>query len=290
MADIPALEEKRLPTKAIVTERQLQALVERSLGRIEEGLTYIDHYITCGSGTIDILCLDKKDNPVVIELKVDEDADQDALVQGMDYASWVEKNPDTLMRFANEKNPDLLKGRRLGEVRIILVTPHFGPRTINAAGMVEPNISLLRYICLEHPSFGQYLHFETDYDSRTDRGAPPVPHDYKIEDHFVGDRAKLRPLFDSLLEKLEKEFGELSAYAKKYYLALQSSNIFAVVQVKSKMIEVGVGLEGPETSERLHDAANWGWSWVTHFFRIRSVEDIDDEVIRWIRESYNSRS
>jgi hypothetical protein len=279
-----------LPKKIEVSERELQKIAESMLHELEADLTPIDHFVPCSSGQIDLLCIDKDTNPVVIEFKAVEDASEEALIQSMDYASWVDRNPDTIMRFIEEKKPGLLEGKGLGDVRIIIVAPGFDARMLRAAEMVEPDILLRRYICFEHPQIGRWLHYETEYDSRSDKGTPVVPHEYKVDFHFAGNKARFRPLYDKLLERLKSELGDFVPYAKKYYLALQTTYNFAVIHVYSDRIEVGFALEGSEHSDRAKDATNWGWSWLTHSVSIRDENDIDDELIGWIKESYRIRS
>jgi len=279
-----------LPKKVEVSERELQKIAEGMLNELESDLVPIDHFVPCSSGQIDLLCIDRDVNPIVIEFKAVEGASEEALIQSLDYASWVDRNADTIMRFVEEKKPGLLEGKGLGDVRIIIVAPDFEARMLRAAEMVEPDILLRRYICFEHPQIGKWLHYETEYDSRSDKGTPVVPHEYKADFHFAGNKVKLKPLYDKLLEKLKSELGDFVPYAKKYYMALQSTYNFAVIHIYSDKIEVGFALEIAEHGDRVKDATNWGWSWLTHSVSIRDEKDIDDELIGWIKESYRIRS
>ena len=279
-----------LPKRVEVSERELQKIAESMLSGLESDLVLVEHFVPCGSGVIDLLCLDKDMNPTIVEFKAVSDASEEALLQSMDYASWADRNPDTIMRFIEEKKPGLLEGKSLGDVRIIIVAPDFETRALHAAEMVESDILLRRYICFEHPQIGKWLHYETEYDSRSDRGTPIVPHEYKAEYHFAGGKAKWKPLYDALLARLKGELGGFVPYAKKYYLALQSTYNFAVIHVGSDRLDVGFAVESSEHGARLKDATKWGWSWLTHFVSLRNENDIDDELIGWIKESYRIRS
>jgi len=279
---------EQLPISIQIDERELQSLTEKNLERLEQGMRLVDHYVPVGFGIIDSLCLDKDNNPVVIEFKAAEDEDQSALIQSLDYSSWVDKNPDTIIRFINEKKRGVLEVNKLGDVRIIIVAPMFDQRTINAAEMVDPNIALIKYHCFEHSQIGRWLHFEPIYDSRTIRPRALAPQAYRIEDHFDEDYAAMRPIFDALVDRLKKEIGDFTVYAKKYYIAFQRTFNFAVLYVYKNKIEVGLTLHSTVTSGRLHDGSNWGWSRINYTISLSKPSDIDDELIDWLKESYSS--
>jgi len=274
------------PIQVALSEKDLQSLTESDLKALEDGLLLIDHYVPVGTGVVDSFCLDKDANPVVVEYKAVEDADRDALVQALDYAAWVERNPDTLLRFVAEKRPGTLGNRALGDVRIILVAPSFSPRTRFASEMVKPDISLQKYVCFEHPNVGRWLHFESVYDSRITRPRRVSPQAYTIEDHFEGSYAKMRPVYDAFVKRVQASLGTVNIYAKQDYIAFQRNYIFAVVNTYINKIDVGVVLRSPASSPRLGDATKWGWSRLTHYFTITSERDIDDEVLKWIGQTY----
>ena len=118
-----------LPKLSSPSEKELQTISERYLDDLEQGLMFVDHYVPVGPGIVDTLALDSNSNPVIIEYKAVTDAVEEALVQGMAYASWINKNPDAITRFISEKNPKALP-KSLGDPRIILVAPSFGRNLI----------------------------------------------------------------------------------------------------------------------------------------------------------------
>jgi predicted transport protein len=274
------------PKRIEIGERELQALVENDLSQLEPDLMFVDHYLPVGTGIIDTLALDGANNPVVIEYKTDDDADEEALVQSLSYASWIDGNPDSLSTFLTKKK--ITPSGSPGDVRIILITPKYSERTLHAAQMIEPHIRLAKYICFEHSSMGKWLHFEDLFDSRKTRAAPARMAVYKIEDHFEGNYARMQPIFDRLESEARKLGTDVKVYAKKYYIAFQRNYIFGVVHVFVNKIEVGVVLEGSHEEEGLQDASDWGWSRLTHCFVLAQEEDVDDRIVQWLKESYKS--
>jgi len=261
------------PKKIDIGEKELQALTEKDLSQLEPGLKFVDRYVPVSTGIIDTLALDSENNPVIIEYKAVGETDEEGLIQSLAYANWIDANPDSLLMFVTAKN--IVLSGSLIDVRIILVTPSFSERTLNASQMVEPHILLSRYICFDHPSTGKWLHFEPVFDSRKTR-AGGRPTAYELGDHFEGSYAKMRPVFDRLEAEARKLGSDITIYAKKYYIAFQRNYIFAVVNVYTNKIEVGVVLEGAQVGERLLDGSDWGWSRVTHYFVLNHEKDVDD--------------
>jgi RecB family endonuclease NucS len=69
--------------KVDVSEQQLEDLVRRHSGMIEEGLCYVDHQNKTNGGRLDVLMVDSGKSLVVAELKIVQD--DGMLMQGVDY-------------------------------------------------------------------------------------------------------------------------------------------------------------------------------------------------------------
>lgn len=76
---------------SFVIERDIEDLVESDPEILEKGLKLIERQKTTNAGIIDLLCLDKNDNYVIIELKKDRAGDK-VLGQIQRYMVWVEDN------------------------------------------------------------------------------------------------------------------------------------------------------------------------------------------------------
>lgn len=275
-----------LPRRTEPDEKELQELVEARIEELEPGLTLVDHYVPVGHGVIDSLCVDDVGAPVVVEYKAVEAADEEALVQGLYYAAWVDQNPDTMARFINQRIPGLLKEETPEASRIILVAPSFGERTLLAVTMLDVDIALKRYLCFEHESIGKWVHTETVYSSRQVQYGGAVPRTYSIDYHFEGNYARMRPLFDVLRRGIEG-FGEVTTYAKKHYIAFKRKSIFAVAHVFVGKIELGIRVRPGTESPRLEPAEDWSWSWISHHLTLTKESDIDEDAMRLIKASHD---
>jgi len=276
------------PRKIEPDEKTLQQLVESNLKELEPGLQLVDSYVPVGKGIIDSLCLDEEGAPVVIEYKAADEADEDAFVQGLSYAAWVDQNPDAIVRFINQRKRGLLKEDTLGDARIVLICPSFGDRTLLAVTMVDADITLRKFICFEHESIGRWVHTEPVYSSRQARYAGGPPQAWTFDYHFEGNYAKMRHVFEVLRTGVEK-FGGVTTYPKKHYIAFKRQNVFAVVHVYASKIELGIHLPSKTENPRLDLADDWGWSWVTHHLTLVKESDIDQEAMELIKTSYQAR-
>ena len=112
------------------------------------------------------------------------------------------------------------------------------------------------------------------------------PEDYIIEDRFTGNYAAMKPLYDELERRVKQLGPDVICYAKKHYIAFKRSNNFGVVHNYTTRIDLGLCLEEGIDSPRLVDASNWGWSRISKAVRLADVEDLDDEIMEWLRHAY----
>jgi len=108
-----------------------------------------------------------------------------------------------------------------------------------------------------------------------------------IETQYA-DRPATRPIYDALLALLP-EIGEIEVQARKTYVAFLTPKRTFSALVPSTKTRSDLGLRLPATQPaagKLELARNFPQSSVTHKIGLSSADDIDDEVVGWIRRSY----
>ena len=108
-----------------------------------------------------------------------------------------------------------------------------------------------------------------------------------IETQYA-DRPATRPIYDALLALLP-EIGEIEVQARKTYVAFLTPKRTFSALVPSTKTRSDLGLRLPATQPaagKLELARNFPQSSVTHKIGLTSADDIDDEVVGWIRRSY----
>ncbi len=131
--------------KVDVSEQQLEDLVRRHVGMIEEGLAYVDHQNQAGGGRLDVLMVDSGKSLVVAELKVVQD--DGMLMQGLDYCDYVSNHVEAFARLYKDHNIDPTQ-----QVRLFLIAPSFSQTLVNRCKWIDLPVSLFMFNCLAFDS------------------------------------------------------------------------------------------------------------------------------------------
>lgn len=105
-----------------------------------------------------------------------------------------------------------------------------------------------------------------------------------VNAQYSGAKAPLRAVHDRLVE-IARGFGDdVEVSPKRTSVSLRRRTQFALVEAaSSSRIALGVQLRGVDAAGRLR-ASN---GMCSHVIDVRSVDDIDDEVVTWMREAYD---
>jgi Domain of unknown function (DUF5655)/Domain of unknown function (DUF4287) len=103
---------------------------------------------------------------------------------------------------------------------------------------------------------------------------------------YSGNKAALKPIHDALV-KLAREFGsDVEIAPKKTCVSLRRNKQFAVITPATKTrIDLGINLKGHPGSARMK--AEKPGSMCTHKIGITGADQIDDELIGWLRSAYD---
>ena len=97
-------------------------------------------------------------------------------------------------------------------------------------------------------------------------------------------KEKLREIHDRIMERLE-DLGDFEISAKKSYMSLRRRKQFAKVGPATRSeVEVGLDFEHTDPPERLE--AEKPGSMCRWRIRISDPDEVDDELIGWIRQAY----
>jgi hypothetical protein len=293
---------KLKPLKSVeqveVSEAEIQKALESNLNQIEEGLRLVGSFVRIGIGVIDTLALDEDLCPVIIEFKKPGASDQDALIQALDYCVWCRENIDWLEEYIRKQKPDLLpQGQSLSEeVRIIIVAKDFEERTKRVAQAVEPEVKFVSYDFYEIGPDEVGIGFRTVWASEAEiMGAerPSVPP--TLWEHF-DRRPNLRPIFEELANRVKKEVDpEIDIDRGKGVKSIVTGIAFKrrvnymYIELKRDHLKVFIlGLASEPPSERINPLTqSWALTHRWGFVRLYRKEDVDDELLRWIKKAYN---
>ncbi|HEX5450789.1 MAG TPA: DUF5655 domain-containing protein [Candidatus Limnocylindrales bacterium] len=105
------------------------------------------------------------------------------------------------------------------------------------------------------------------------------------------DRPALRPIYGRIVSALPS-IGEVELQARKGYVALLGpKRTFASIQATTKArVDVGLRLDGVAPEGRLQPATSIGQSSMTHKVAAASVDEVDDELLGWLRRAYEANT
>ena len=105
---------------------------------------------------------------------------------------------------------------------------------------------------------------------------------------FREGRNHWRPAYDSLITKCER-FGSAFSVAptSSYISLLREGRKFAIVQPTTDRLDIGIKLKYAPSAGRFEAAGRWN-AMVTHRVRISAPEQIDSEVLRWMKKAFEA--
>jgi hypothetical protein len=110
-----------------------------------------------------------------------------------------------------------------------------------------------------------------------------------VDEMFSGGKAQLRPVYDALLKLGLKTGKEAKACPCTTIVPLYRNHVFAQIKPTTQTrIDMGFALGDMKPSGRLIDTGGFAKKdRITHRIPITSLDDIDDEVKRWLKVAYD---
>jgi len=111
-----------------------------------------------------------------------------------------------------------------------------------------------------------------------------------VEDIYSGKKAALKPIHDALMAVIMKFGNDIEVAPKKGYVSLRHKKQFAMIQpTTATRIDVGLILKNEPTTERLESASGFN-ALFTHRVRLNTLNDVDGELVTWLRQAYELAS
>ena len=105
-----------------------------------------------------------------------------------------------------------------------------------------------------------------------------------VDAQYEGKKAALRPLYDTLIAAVAA-FGDVEIAPKRTYVSLRRKKQFALVQPGPGRIDVGINLKGVDPNGRLEKSGSFN-AMCTHRVRVNGPDDVNDELLGWLRQAY----
>jgi hypothetical protein len=109
----------------------------------------------------------------------------------------------------------------------------------------------------------------------------------RISKHFRGNRENWRKPYDTLMKRIEQFGSDVSVSPTNSYISvLRNGKKFAILQVTSNRLDIGIKRKGIPSQGRFEKSGTWN-NMVTHRVQIEDPKQIDAEVISWLQQAYD---
>ena len=103
---------------------------------------------------------------------------------------------------------------------------------------------------------------------------------------YDGPKVSLRPIHDAVMKEVSG-FGRFDVSPKKTYLSLRRKKQFATVgPATNTRVEVGLNMKGVKGTSRLEALPPGGMC--QYRVKLTSADQVDKELIGWIRQAYDA--
>ena len=103
---------------------------------------------------------------------------------------------------------------------------------------------------------------------------------------YSGAKAALQPIYEKIV-RLVHEFGDdIEVAPKKAYVSLRRAKQFALVQPSTRTrVDLGLNLPGAKATKRLELSGSFN-AMVTHRVRLETTDDVNKQLVTWLRKAY----
>jgi hypothetical protein len=109
-----------------------------------------------------------------------------------------------------------------------------------------------------------------------------------VDAQYAGLKAELRPIYEKLVEAARKLGEDVRVEPCTGYVPLIRKNQFAIIRASTRTrVDLGLALGETEPKGKLEAGKVQGTSErITHRIALESPEDVNAEVLRWMKRAY----
>lgn len=106
-----------------------------------------------------------------------------------------------------------------------------------------------------------------------------------LTNQYAGKEA-LKPIYEQLVTVISKFGEDITKTPKKDSVSMIRMKQFALIKPATKnRIDLGLKLKDVPTGERLEGSGPFG-AMCTHRVRLESIDQVDEELVNWLKEAY----
>lgn len=151
------------------------------------------------------------------------------------------------------------------------------------ATKLDKHKAIMDHLKAEHDFTHGFANFVALKSREADAGS--IDDDTLVTNQYAGKEV-LKPIYDQLLSMIGKLGNDITITPKKDSVSLIRKRQFALIKPATKTrIDLGLKIKEKPTEGRLEGSGPFG-SMCTHRIRLENIEEVDEEVVGWIKEAY----
>ncbi|MEO7982978.1 MAG: DUF4287 domain-containing protein [Bacteroidota bacterium] len=154
---------------------------------------------------------------------------------------------------------------------------------VNKSGFTKHG-ELVSFLKAKHGFTHGNANMVVHYAKQSHAGAAENSDDL-ISEQYKG-KENLKPWYDKIMAAINKFGKDVEIAPKKAYVSLRRKKQFAIIQPSTKeRLDVGLNIKGVAYSENVEEGSKWN-AMCTHRIRIENVNDVNKDLLAWIKKAY----
>ncbi len=155
-------------------------------------------------------------------------------------------------------------------------------RVVQESGL-EKHGAIIKHLKSEYAFSHGYANFVALKARKSD--AASIDHETLLEKQYQG-KEHLKPIYDKLMEQIDTLGPDITKVPKKDSVSIIRKKQFVLVKPATKTrMDLGLKLRDQPFTNRLENSGPFG-TMCTHRVRLTEVEDVDKELMDWIKQAY----
>jgi predicted transport protein len=157
-------------------------------------------------------------------------------------------------------------------------------KIVRSTGL-EKHGEMIKFLKTEHEFTHGFANLVAHKARESDAGSAE---DTDLVDGQYEGKEQFRPIYDDLIKEITKFGKDVEIAPKRAYVSLRRKKQFGLIQPSTKTrLDIGINLKGKNPEGNLEASGSFN-SMVSHRVRVESKADIDKNVIKWLKEAYDS--
>lgn len=153
---------------------------------------------------------------------------------------------------------------------------------VQKSGM-EKHKAIIDFLKTEHGFSYGFANFVALKAKKSDAGS--MDPDDLLSNQYKGKEV-LKPIYDRLIEEINKFGNDITKTPKKDSVSIIRKRQFALIKPATKTrIDLGLKIKDKPLTDRLGNSGPFG-TMCTHRVQLTSADQVDDELINWLKEAY----